>query len=197
MAQDSSNITAAILAGGEGRRVGGNDKGLLVLGSLTLVEHVFDVLRGQVGEIIVCANRHHDEYMRCGRVIADEKPGFHGPLAGIATALTHCDTPWLLTVPVDAPSPPLDLAQRLWNAAEEKHADAAVAHDGERRQPLFALYRRHLAQSAAIALAADHSVHRWQDAVGAIEVDFSGQAQSFVNLNTLAEVREWERRHAD
>jgi len=39
-------------------------------------------------------------------------------------------------------------------------------------------------------------VYRWQDMIGAVEVDFSAQAPSFANLNTLDEIRDWERNHA-
>lgn len=191
-----AEVTAAILAGGEGRRIGGGDKGLLVVCGKPLVEHVAAVLRPQTSAILVCANRHAGEYVRFGRVVADGGPGFHGPLAGIASALAHCASPWLLTVPVDAPAPPLDLARRLRVAAESASADAAVAHDGSRRQPLFALYRGHLAPSAAAALAGDLPVFRWQDGIGVVEVDFRDRAPCFANLNTLEDIREWERRHA-
>jgi molybdopterin-guanine dinucleotide biosynthesis protein A len=189
-------FTAAILAGGEGRRVGGSDKGLLILHGKPLIERVAGALRPQVGAILICANRHADEYARFGSVIADAVSGFHGPLAGIASALAQSPSTWLLTVPVDAPDPPRDLAQRLHAAAIAARADAAVAHDGAYRQPLFALYRRHLAPRAAAALADDLPVYRWQDMIGAVEVDFSAQAPSFANLNTLDEIRDWERNHA-
>ncbi|HEX7917560.1 molybdenum cofactor guanylyltransferase MobA [Rudaea sp.] len=196
MTHATTMFAAAILAGGEGRRVGGSDKGLLPLAGKSLIERVVDELQSQVGSILICANRHADEYARFGKVLADAGQGFHGPLAGIANALANNSADWLLTVPVDAPSPPRDLAARLYGAATAARADAAVAHDGERRQPLFALYRRGLAQTAAQALADDLPVYRWQDAIGAVEVDFSDQAQCFANLNTLAEFREWETRHA-
>lgn len=190
-------IAAAILAGGEGRRVGGSDKGWLLVRGRPLIEHVAAALRPQVRAILVCANRHRDDYARFGDVIADTAPGFRGPLAGIASALARSPAPWLLTVPVDAPAPPHDLARRLHEAAVAAAADAAVAHDGAYRQPLFALYRRRLAERAAAALAQDLPVHRWQDTMGAVEVDFSAQAPAFANLNTLEEIREWEKNHAD
>lgn len=191
-----ADITAAILAGGEGRRVGGNDKGLLELAGKPLVAHVAATLRDQVGSIFICANRHAHEYAHFGTVIPDTQPGFHGPLAGIAAALERCQTHWMLTVPVDAPNPPADLAERLLAAVDAAQADAAVAHDGVRRQPLFALYRARVAESAFAALAANRPVHGWQDLIGAVELDFSDRAPSFVNLNTLDELREWEKHHA-
>ena len=61
----------------------------------------------------------------------------------------------------------------------------------------MALRRRvPVAESAFAALAANRPVHGWQDLIGAIEVDFSDRAPSFANLNTLDELRDWEKRHA-
>lgn len=188
-------VTAAILAGGAGTRVESRDKGLLLLLDRPLIAHVAAALDGQAIGILVCANRNQGEYARFGDVIADEVAGFKGPLAGIATALAQCKTSWLLTVPVDGPDLPRDLAARLYEAAAAANTKAAVAHDGTRRQPLFALYRSDLVQSATQALERGLAPWRWQDEIGAIEVDFSGLPQAFANLNTLNDFREWERRH--
>jgi molybdopterin-guanine dinucleotide biosynthesis protein A len=138
--------------------------------------------------VMILANRNAGEYAAFAPVVADDSPGFRGPLAGIATALAHCRTPWLLTASVDVPEPPLDLASKLMNAT----ADIAVAHDGERRQPLFALYSRKLASAAKDALERDLAVWRWQDEHGAVEVDFSIEPAAFHNLNTPDDFRNWE-----
>lgn len=193
MSLHCADVTAAILAGGEGCRVGGRDKGLLILAGEPLIAHVIAVLREQVGANVICANRNTGEYARFAPVLADEQPGFQGPLAGIASALAHCATPWLLTVPVDCPRPPADLARRLYDCCRQKNVSIAVAHDGARRQPLFALYRRELATVAAQALARNVAVWRWQDEAEAIEVDFSTDRHAFANLNSDAEFLLWEQ----
>ena len=192
----ASSITVAILAGGEGRRVGGEDKGLLYVRDRALIEHVIDRVRLQAATVFICANRHADDYARFGRVIADAQPGFAGPLAGIACALAHCATPWLLTVPVDAPALPVDLAVRLHAAAVSADAGAATAHDGAYRQPLFALYRHELASSAVAALADGGAVYRWQVEIGAVSADFADCPLAFANLNCQDDIRQWERTHA-
>ena len=181
-------ITAAILAGGAGRRLGGRDKGLEMLGGRALVEWVLDSIGG-VDAVVVVANRNVEAYARHARTIVDHSPDGgatkrRGPLAGIAAALADCATPWLLTVPVDCPRPPRGLAARLHAHAIECAAKAAVAHDGETRQPLFALYRRELRESAAAAAAAEQGVWAWQDAIGAVALDFGDSRQQFANLNT-------------
>lgn len=192
---DPGEITAAILAGGEGRRVDGRDKGLIELAGKPLVAHVVEALHGQAGRIVICANRHADEYARFGDVVADDAPGFRGPLAGIASALSRCVTPWLLTVPVDSPRPPADLAQQLFAAAVAASADAAIVLEGVRAQPMFALYRNRLAESAATALAQDQPVWRWQQRIRAAEAFFDHEANLFANLNTADQFNAWETAH--
>lgn len=193
-AYDTVEVTVAILAGGEGARVGGHDKGLLPLSGTPLIARVSGAMRKQAGTVLICANRHHETYAAFGTVVADAIAGYPGPLAGIAAALTVCMTPWLLTVPVDCPDPPSDLASRLLAGAIGAGTTLAVAHDGARSQPLFAVYRPSLAESCSDALVRNMPVWRWQRDNGAAVVDFSDRAARFVNLNTPEEFRAWEHR---
>ncbi len=188
----TSDITVAILAGGQGTRVGGQDKGLMDLAGEPLISRVRERLRAQAGALLICANRNADQYAQYGTVVTDTTPGFHGPLAGIAAALAACRSRWLLTVPVDSPRPPSDLSRRLHAAAVSGRTGAAVAHTGARREPLFALYAASLSESAAEALQRDLPVWRWQDELGIAEVDFSAQAADFVNLNSADDFSRWE-----
>ena len=189
---DPAEITAAILAGGAGSRLGGRDKGLEMLAGKPLIAHVVDALRGQAGALLVCASRNANRYAGFAMVCADSISGFQGPLAGISAALSACRSPWLLTVPVDCPQPPADLARRLH--AQTGTARAAVAC-AQRVEPLFALYRRELAVEAAAALARDEAVWRWQESIAAAAVDFADAREAFVNLNTAEDFRHWEEAH--
>jgi molybdopterin-guanine dinucleotide biosynthesis protein A len=189
----AADVSAAILAGGEGVRVEGRDKGLMLLSGRPLIDWVCTSLRGQVGRILICANRNASKYAAYGTVVPDAAPGFRGPLAGIASALTACPTPWLVTVPVDNPHPPAVLCQRLHAAAVAAGVPAAVLHDGEHREPLFAIYRREAAVSAREALDRDSPVWRWQDELGAVDVDFSDCVAELVNLNTAGDFRRMEQ----
>jgi molybdopterin-guanine dinucleotide biosynthesis protein A len=180
-------LTAVILAGGAGSRVGGRDKGLIEHRGMPLVAHVRARLAPQVERIVISANRNASAYAAYGeRVVADLGEGHRGPLAGIAAALAGCGTEWLLTVPVDALEFPDDLAATLVAAQRRTIAPILVAHDGARRQPLFALYHRRLAAAAlAAAASGDNGVWRFQDAHAACEVAFAGAR--FENLNEIGE----------
>jgi molybdopterin-guanine dinucleotide biosynthesis protein A len=183
-----SSICAAVLAGGAARRLGGVDKGLALLHGRPLVDWVVADLSVQLDEILIVANRHHDDYRRFGRVCADRRGGFHGPLEGIATALQHCRSEWLMTVPVDSPAPGTDLLSHLWR--ERGEAAVVVAHDGLRRQPLFALYHCDRVRPPGLEENPQQPVWQWQDSYSCTEVDFSASAGRFANLNTPEDFRD-------
>lgn len=178
-------LTIAILAGGAATRLQGRDKGLEPLCGRPLAAWAIEAASAMTAApILIVANRNPDIYARFAATIRDDLDGFRGPLAGIAAALAACRTPWLMTLPVDCPQPPRDLAARLLDAVRADSAQAAVAHDGERRQPLFAIYRRELAAAAAAAAARGQGVWQWQQAIGARELDFADRRAQFRNLNT-------------
>lgn len=190
-------VVGAILAGGAGQRLGGVDKGLQLLAGQPLIAHVAKAIGGQVDELLIVANRNPDAYACFAPVIADAQAGHAGPLAGLAAALKYANTHYLLSVPVDGPRPPSDLRSRLQQALDQHTAArCAVAFDGTRRQPLFALYRPRLAEPANAALRDDSPVWRWQESLDAIEVDFADRAGAFLNLNTAEDFARYENDHA-
>ncbi|MFN2644084.1 MAG: NTP transferase domain-containing protein, partial [Burkholderiales bacterium] len=65
-------MSGIVLAGGLGRRMGGVDKGLQLLHSKPMIEHVLTRLAPQVDDIVINANQNHDRYAAFGhRVVAD------------------------------------------------------------------------------------------------------------------------------
>lgn len=183
-------LTGVILAGGEGRRMGGADKGLQLLDGRPLVHWVLDRLRPQVGRVVISANRNLDRYRAFGTpVYADDNDDFAGPLAGIARLLQVCTTEFLVTTPCDTPEFPENLVQTLLARQQESGADAVVVHDGEQRQFLFALYRRELAAAARDAVVSgERAVWRWQEELNLVEARVDGGAGAFANLNTRADL---------
>lgn len=179
------SITGLVLAGGMGRRMGGEDKGLVELAGRPMVEHVLDALRPQVGSVLVNANRNLDRYRAYGHpVVADTLEGYMGPLAGVLSALRHVATEFLLTVPCDAPLVARDLASRLHHACVAADADLAVATDGQRQQPVFLLLRAGVAPALAAYLAGGgRKIDTWFGQMRVAEADFSDEPDTFVNVN--------------
>ncbi|MDY7115224.1 molybdenum cofactor guanylyltransferase MobA [Halomonas sp. SSL-5] len=187
------DLTGLILAGGQGRRMGGVDKGLVPFAGRPLVAHVRERLEGKVAELLVNANRSLDAYGEfADRVIEDAEAGYQGPLMGIYSGLRAARTPWLLVVPCDTPALPDDLVARLMAGIGE--ADIAVAGDGERLHPVVALIRTDLADDLAAALAAgERKIDRWYARHAWVRVDFAEGEGAFANLNTLDEKRRLEQ----
>ena len=185
-----AEITAVILAGGMGRRMGGQDKGLVELDGEPLILHVIRALEPQVGEVLINANRNLHRYADFGHaVVRDDLEGFQGPLAGMLSAMRRAQTPLLLTVPCDAPLLPGDLAARLATDLREQDARIAVAHDGRRLQPVHALMETALADDLEAFLASgERKIDRWYARHPMSETDFSDRPETFVNVNTLEEL---------
>jgi len=192
----NSRITAVILAGGMGRRMGGQDKGLVEFEGRPLIAHVIDAVAPQVDRLLLNANRNREAYGQFGYpVVTDDLEGYQGPLAGILAAMKRATTPFLLVVPCDAPHLPGSLVERLLEALQRENADIAVAHDGERLQPVHALISTHLAGDLEAYLSSgERKIDRWYLRHPVTVVDFSDQPETFVNVNTLEERNQLEGR---
>src|SRR5438309_5604186 len=138
MASPTIEVTGVILAGGQGSRMGGVDKGLQAFRGKPMVAHVIERLEPQVSEVLINANRNPEDYSRFGhRVIADEIEGFAGPLAGFERGLVHATHELVVTAPCDSPFLPLDLVARLHAAMVRDGAQLCVARTGDQAHPVF------------------------------------------------------------
>ena len=185
-----SEITGLVLAGGQGRRMGGLEKGLQGFQGRPLVAHALARLAPQVGPLLISANRHLAEYAQFGTtVLPDASDAFQGPLAGLLQGLRAARTPWLLCVPCDVPQLPADLGARLADALLHQGGSVAIAVDAQgRSQPLFALIHTELRDTLEAALArGERRVEAWMHSHGARGVRF-GVSEAFRNLNTRAEL---------
>lgn len=201
-------LTAVVLAGGLGARMGGVDKGLQPYRGTPLARHALQRLIAQQGaaftQTAINANRHLDTYAGFGvPVWPDTLAGHPGPLAGFLAALRNAATPLVLTVPCDAPRFPPDLARRLTDALDREGADIALAAGPEpdgvvRPQPVFCLMRTTLAQDLERFLAdGGRKVGAWTARHATVLVPFDQAGDdplAFANANTLADLHELERR---
>ena len=179
-------ICGLVLAGGQGRRMGGVDKGLQVLRGRPMVEHVIERLRPQVDEVLVNANQNLHRYGVYGcPVVPDAWGGFAGPLAGLHAGMKSTRAPLILTVPCDSPFLPLDLAARLRAALEKNRADIAVAKTRDQAHPVFALARTAVLPHLEAFLArGERKIDLWYASLRVVEVPFDDQEDAFSNINT-------------
>ena len=176
-------ITTVILAGGLGTRIGGA-KGLQSLHERALIDWVLDTISQQSDEVLINANEH-DAYVRFGhRIIADQTPGWAGPLAGLQSALRCARHDWVACIPCDTPFLPDDLIARLFAAASAHAAEAAVAVAAGKRQPAIALYHKSVLSSLDAYLdSGKRKVTDWQNTLHLSEVVFDN-ADAFININS-------------
>lgn len=180
------NISGLILAGGRAQRMGGEDKGLVLLNGQAMIEYVLTSLAPQVQSVAINANRSVEQYQAYGYpVIRDELSDFQGPLAGFASSLKQCTTDYMVTAPCDGPLLCDDYVQRLYQSAVEKRTHISVASDGKRLQPVYALLHQSLLPSLLDFLArGDRKIDLWYQQEGYAECDFSDRPDIFTNVNS-------------
>ena len=188
-------VTGVVLAGGQGRRMGGVDKGLQEFRGKPMAAHAIERLAPQVDEILINANRNPEAYARFGhRVIADEIEGFAGPLAGFERGLAHASGDLVVTVPCDSPFLPADLVKRLRDSLERDGAQVAVARTGDQVHPVFCLMRRDVHESLRDFLGSgQRKIDRWYPRLRTTIVGFDDEAEAFRNINTREELDGLER----
>ena len=189
MSIDREDITAVILAGGQGRRMGGQDKGLIEFDGNPLASILVNNLRQQAVDIVINANRNHGQYQQFGcPVIRDQLEDYQGPLAGFASAMATVDSIFILTLPCDGPLLADDYVARFIASYNENEAAVQVAFDGERLQPVHAMIKVDLLPSLKDFLDSDdRKIDRWYARHDYARVDFSDCANMFRNINTPAD----------
>jgi len=180
------DITAVILAGGQGRRMGGQDKGLIEFNGKPLVSILIDKLEQQSVDIIINANRNQQRYQESGYpVIADQLADYQGPLAGFASAMDSVTTDFIVTLPCDSPLLVADYVARFATSYGQTNAPVHVAFDGDRLQPVHALIRVDLLPDLLEFLdSGDRKIDRWYALHDFVQTDFSDCADMFRNINT-------------
>jgi molybdenum cofactor guanylyltransferase len=188
-------VTGLILAGGQGRRMGGVDKGLQLLRGKPMIEWVLARFAPQVSEVLINANQNHETYAGFGhRVISDTLSGFAGPLAGLQAGLANARNELVATVPCDSPFLPVDLIERLHAFLMAKDADLAVAKTGTQPHPVFCLARRRLLPHLTAFLeSGGRKIDAWYGSLKVAEVGFDDEAEAFSNINTLRELQAYEQ----
>jgi len=191
----TSLVTGVILAGGQGRRMGGVDKGLKVLRGKPMVAWVLERFAPQIEEVLINANQNLERYAALGhRVIPDEIAGYAGPLAGLHRGLTEAAYALVATVPCDSPFLPSDLIQRLRGAIYNTESDVAVAKTADQPHPVFCLCRKSVLPGLTKFLAGGgRKIDAWYASLKVVEVAFDDNPGAFSNINTEEELLALER----
>ena len=125
------DIPGIILAGGLSRRMGGGDKGLLMLGKTTIIERVIDKILPQVNSLAININGDSSRFPDYKLpIIPDSIKGYLGPLSGILAGMEWAfknGNRYIATVAADTPFLPDDLIKRLHAMVKSKNLNIGIA----------------------------------------------------------------------
>lgn len=181
------DVTLAIIAGGEGRRLSGVPKGLLAVDGRTVLERLLEV-SARFGDVLLVANAP-EPYARFGlRTVADVVRGKGAP-GGVHAALVAARTRWVVAVACDMPFISTE-ALRVLLGARGDAVDAVCFEVAGRLESLLAAYRAELADGWGEALEEDPSLRQLlsrvrvrllpEEALRAVDPEL----RSLVNVNT-------------
>jgi molybdopterin-guanine dinucleotide biosynthesis protein A len=186
----AADVTGIVLAGGMGRRMGGVDKGLVLLSGQPMVAQVLARLAPQVGALVINANQNLERYAAFGHpVVPDDVGGFAGPLAGLHAGMSRATTPYVATAPCDSPFLPDDLVARLAAGMTRQRAQLAVAHTFAQPHPVFALVERSVfPHLTAFLRDGGRKIDAWYATLRVVAVPFDDEEAAFRNINTADEL---------
>jgi len=184
-------LTVVILAGGRGSRLGGQDKGLLEWQGKPLIEHILQNITSVTKNIIINANRNTEVYQQYGYpVVGDDIEDYAGPLAGMLAALRSTNTPYVMTVPCDAPSTAPEMIEQFCDTHEIQQQTLYVASTDDGLQPVYAMINASLKDNLSQYLAeGNRKTQSWLKDNNAVVIHFDQQVTSFFNINTEDEYR--------
>lgn len=190
-----------LLAGGLARRMGGGDKGMRTLGGQTILARVIMRLANQCAGMILNANGDPARFAETGLpVVADDVPGFVGPLAGILAALHWAAAhrpaiSWVVSIPTDSPFLPRNLVAGLHRARQDAGTMLACATSAGQAHPVIGLWPVSLRDDLRRALTVENErkIDRWTARHGIAHAAWDTvPADPFFNANTPEDIAEAE-----
>ncbi len=150
------NLTYVIVAGGQGKRLGGRHKGLISLGGRPIVQNLVEIAAGWPTWI----NTNVPEPYAFLKIpmVGDIVPNRGAP-GGILTALWLAQTEWIAVVACDMPFVTRREFELLMEGASED-VDVVCFRRDNRYEPMVALYRRQLLQTWLPLVVANPSMQR-------------------------------------
>jgi molybdenum cofactor guanylyltransferase len=201
-----ADIHAVVLSGGEGSRMGGVDKGLVIFHGQVLAQRAALRLGSTVGRVSISANRNLEQYGTLGfETLNDGLSTYEGPLGGVRSALRACGTAYLAVLPCDVPFFPEDLFLRLADKLASSEASIAMplvlqADGSSFPDPVFMLMHASVLPSLDRYFAAGgRKITTWAGTVGLTLVPFTEPEDvlSFMDADTVQALADLSLRDED
>lgn len=190
-----TNLSAAVLAGGQSSRMG-TDKALLTIDGATVLERIIRVLERVSTDVFVAGDR--PAYRRFGVPVYPDRQHGSGPLAGLETSLLHARYDRVLVVGCDMPFLNVELLDAMSTATFDEDAlvPVRIINGSRRREPLHAFYRKQCLPTVRQSLGEGRrSLQQLLQTLNVVELDedwmrrFDPELESLSNINTPGEAR--------
>jgi molybdopterin-guanine dinucleotide biosynthesis protein A len=186
------SFAAVILAGGEGRRMDGEDKGLVLFQRRPMISWTLDKVSPLVNEVLISCNRNSDQYKSFDvEVVSDKESGFLGPLAGVQAALNELSErhSHLVILPCDTPLVSDHLLRRLIEQSMESPQDIIYLNEAGRAHFLHAIIPTQYADNLNASLDEGvRAVYRWYKQYPITEIDTSPYTHTLININQQSQL---------
>lgn len=185
-------VTGVVLAGGKSARMG-TDKASLMVDGRQMIVYAVDALREVFPDVVVVIKGPSNLQIAGARTAWDCIDG-NGPLVGIYTALSVCETPYCFVVACDMPFANPALIEWMVSACDAQ--DVFVPRIGSYLEPLFALYSKQCA--APIRECLVRGDYRVSSLFAHVKVGYADETEirtidpelrSFTNINTREDLR--------
>lgn len=205
-------LSGLILAGGEGRRMAGRDKGLISLVQKPLVEYAIECIAPLVDDLTISCNRNRELYQgyqldcifdnKMDKQADKNSESSQGPMAGLVAGLQHAKHDWLLVMPCDTPLMTTAIMAQLstqlstyLKSNESSDSVQAIIFSHQGLQPLHGLYHRSMLPIFEQCLAENkNALQRLLRSMDTIKiVDASDAELNFNNANDSEELNTIER----
>jgi len=175
-----------LLAGGQGRRMGGRDKGLVEWHGKPLIAWSHRVARSITDDLLISCNRNHSLYATfADKLVEDDGSDFAGPLAGIRAGLAVARHPLVMVLPCDAPLIDDSLLRQLYLAARQAPSVPIMVRRGVQWEPLFCIIPTALGPAIEAAWKdGERSNRRVLTSHGARPLDLDPNDPRLANLNS-------------
>ncbi len=131
------NVTGIILAGGKSSRMG-EDKGLMLIEGIPMVEYIINVFKSLNIPILIISN--NEKYQQFGLPVFPDLVHEKGPAGGIMTALSNTKTQTNFIVSCDTPF----ITKELILFLLKKHQNSQITYPvhENRAHPLIGVYEK-------------------------------------------------------
>ena len=181
----TKKVTCIILAGGQGKRMGGKNKALIPFKNSTLIEHIIQAMTPQVDKIIISANQDLLQLNKLGFAVIEDQVKDQGPLIGITSAATHVNTPTVVVTPCDVINIPDTYVLEMMLKLELTKSDVVVAKTKGRTHYLNCAFKlEKIEDLKKIISKGTLRVSDWQAQMKTSYVEFDIEGEhAFKNLN--------------